>query len=341
MKVSFLRHIMTLIAAVLTVSTAWGDAPRQKTQYQRRYDAAHPVIIVGDWDKPPYEFQDDTGRPAGTNVEIMTEILDQLDIPYKFVLKEWANALKTFERGDADLIFANVGRYRKPPFCYTRNIINYNRIVAVTCGTTSSNSSLKELVEAGTVLKPADYTEHYFLEEDSSYLSQLEFQSPTTALMGVLAHDFKYYVWGEEPLKWKIRQLNMDKSGFILNDVGIPVSEIHVIGRDTKLIADIDYVYSQLKQHGRVALINDKWLHPERIRKKTIPMWGYLMIGTVIFALMCYMVTRIARRRVRAKSQRNSELDAMMTRALQMGYHYVLHYDLASRILVNQYGSQF
>ena len=143
MKVSFLRHIMTLIAALLTVSTAWGDAPRQKTQYQRRYDAAHPVIIVGDWDKPPYEFQDDTGRPAGTNVEIMTEILDQLDIPYKFVLKEWANALKTFERGDADLIFANVGRYRKPPFCYTRNIINYNRIVAVTCGTTSSNSSLK------------------------------------------------------------------------------------------------------------------------------------------------------------------------------------------------------
>ena len=339
MKVSFLRHIMTLIAALLTVSTAWGDAPRQKTQYQRRYDAAHPVIIVGDWDKPPYEFQDDTGKPAGTNVEVMTEILDQLDIPYKFVLKEWANALKTFERGDADLILANVRRYRKPPFCYTRNIINYNRIVAVTCGTTSSNSSLKELVEAGTVLKPADYTEHYFLEEDSSYLSQLEFQSPTTALMGVLAHDFKYYVWGEEPLKWKIRQLNMDKSGLILNDVGIPVSEIHVIGRDTKLIADIDYIYSQLKQRGRVALINDKWLHPERIRKKTIPMWGYLMIGTVMFALMCYMGTRIARGRVRAKSQRNSELDAMMTRALQMGYHYVFQYDLTSRILVNQYGS--
>ena len=330
---------MTLIAALLTVSTAWGDAPRQKAQYQRRYDAAHPVIIVGDWDKPPYEFQDDTGKPAGTNVEIMTEILDQLDIPYKFVLKEWANALKTFERGDADLILANVGRYTKTPFCYTRNIINYNRIVAVTCGTTSSNSSLKELVEAGTVLKPADYTAHYFLEEDSSYLSRLEFQSPKIALMGVLAHDFKYYIWGEEPLKWKIRQLNMDKSGLILNDVGIPVSEIHVIGRDTKLIADIDYVYSQLKQRGRVALINDKWLHPERIRKKTIPMWGYLMIGAVMFAFLCYMGNRIARGRVRAKSQRNSELDAMMTRALQMGYHYVLQYDLTSRILVNQYGS--
>lgn len=339
MRVSFLRHITTLIAAMLTFGVAQGNEQQQKSQYQRKYDAAHPVVIVGDWDKPPYEFQDEKGEPAGTNVEVMTEVLSRLGIPYKFVLKEWANALKTFERGDADLILANAKRYRKDPFHYTHNIINYNRIVAVTCGTTSSTYSLKELVEAGTVLKPADYTSQYFLEEDSSYLSRLEFQSPKVALIGILAHDFKYYVWGEEPLKWKIRQLNMDKSGFILNDVGIPVSEIHVIGRDAKLIADIDYAYSQLKQSGRVALINDKWLHPERVHKKTIPLWAYLMLGAVMFALLCYMGNLMARKKVRAKSQRNSELDAMMTRALQMGYHYVLQYDLASRMLTNQYGS--
>lgn len=337
-----IRHIILLVCLLLTVTsgrTRADVAQNHQATYERVYDADHPLVIVGDWDKPPYEFQDEKGQPAGINIDVMRAVFDRLGIPCKFMLKEWANAIKTFERGDADIILANAKRYRKAPYVFSRNIINYNRIVAATKGTDVKTYSLKQLVNEGIALKPADYTVYYFLAEDSSYIHHIEFQSPKIALMGVTANDIKYYVWGEEPLKWKIKQLNMEKSGIVLNDVGIPISEIHAIGRDKKLIADFDYVYSQLKQSGRVALINDKWLHPERIHHRTIPMWAYLLLGALVFAGLVYMGNRMVRNRVKDKAQRNSEITDMMTRALQMGHFYVLHYDLQARILTNIHGN--
>lgn len=335
-----IRHIiLTVLAIFFAVGQTCADVvQKHPSTYERTYDAEHPLIIVGDWDKPPYEFQDEKGQPAGINIDVMRAVFDRLGIPCKFVLKEWANAIKTFERGDADIILANAKRYRKAPYVYSRNIINYNRIVAATKGTATKTYSLHQLVSEGTALKPADYTVFYFLGEDSSYIHQIEFQSPKIALMGVIANDIKYYVWGEEPLKWKIKQLNMEKSGIVLNDVGIPISEIHAIGRDKKLISDFDYTYSQLKQSGRVALINDKWLHPERIHHRTIPMWAYLLLGAIVFSGLVYIGNRTVRSRVREKAQRNSAITDMMTRALQMGHFYVLHYDLNTRRLTNIHG---
>ena len=61
---------------------------------KKNYDEQHPVIIVGDWDKPPYEYQNDNGEPAGSNIDLMRAIMHQLGYPCKFVLKEWGNALK-------------------------------------------------------------------------------------------------------------------------------------------------------------------------------------------------------------------------------------------------------
>ena len=67
--------------------------------------AKRPVVMVCDWDKPPYEFLNSNGEPAGINIDVMRAVMKEIDIPVKFVMKEWSIALRTFERGNADIIY--------------------------------------------------------------------------------------------------------------------------------------------------------------------------------------------------------------------------------------------
>ena len=65
-----------------------------------------PLVIVGDWDFRPFEFINVDGQPAGYNVDVLNLVLDQLDIPRKFVMVEWSVATDMFKNSKADLIHA-------------------------------------------------------------------------------------------------------------------------------------------------------------------------------------------------------------------------------------------
>ena len=329
--IRYTRYIIMAMTLILCLP-AWAQT--------RVYDERHPVIIAGDWDKPPYEYQNDKGEPAGSNIDVMRAIMEQLGLPCKFVLKEWGNAIKAFERGEADLIFANTSRYRKAPYHSTRNVINYNRIRALMIGDSVPSLSIQQLVKEGVVLKPSDFTLAYFLAKDSSYINNIDFQSPKVALLGLHDKDYKYFVWGEEPLKWKIREFNMENEGFILNDVNIPVSQVHIIGRDEDLINDIDDVYSRLKQSGEVEDIKQRWLHPEKVSGlPDISLTAYIILGIILLTLFCYLLNRLAQSHVKRASRHSTELNEMMLKALHMGRFYVMQYDIAHQHFTNHYGS--
>ena len=124
-----------------------------------KYNAKRPVVMVCDWDKPPFEFLNDRGEPAGSNVEAMRAVMKELGLPVKFVMKEWSIAVKTFERGDADLIIANARRFNREPFIVSENIVNYDRVrVATTRADSASVISFRQLERGGAVFKPSDYS---------------------------------------------------------------------------------------------------------------------------------------------------------------------------------------
>ena len=283
-----------------------------------KYTAQRPVVVVCDWDKPPYEFMNNNGEPAGSNIDIMRAVMKEIGIPVTFLMKEWSTALKTFERGDADIILANARRYRKDPYVVSENIVNYNRIRVATHADSTGMVTFHQL------------------EREGANTSFMEFQTPKVALLGVLNGDYKYYVWGEEPLKWKIKELNIE--GITLNDVGIPISEIHVVGRDRALIEQIDDYYSRLKQRGEIAVIQDRWFHPERIQEKTDYTWLYAIIGILTLAAIMYFLNRLAHSHVKTATRSFTELNEMMTHALHMGNFIVMEYDIQRDRFTNRYG---
>ena len=302
-----------------------------------KYNDKRPVTIVCDWDKPPYEFLNNQGEPAGSNIDAMKAVMKEIGIPVKFVMKEWSIALKTFERGDADIIIANARRYRKEPFVVSDNIINYNRIRVATRGDSTKMITFKQLEREGAVFKPGDYSANYFIDNgDSLTIASIEFQTPKVALMGIIHGDYKYYVWGEEPLKWKIKELNLE--GLSLSDVGIPISEVHAIGYDPQLMDEIDDQYSRLKQRGDIAMIQDYWFHPERIEQKKDYSWIYITAGILLLSAVLYAFSRLARSHVKMAVRASTELNEMMVQALHMGNFSVMVYDIARDRFNNRYG---
>ena len=304
-------------------------------QHTYSYTKDHPLVIVCDWDKAPYEFLDDHGHPSGSNVDVLNVILDKLHIPHKFVMKDWTNAVKTFERADADLIFANVNRFKGKGYFATQ-IINYNRIRVAMTRDTTDIISMKTLEEEGVILKSGDYTTLYFRDVDSAYRHKIEYQSPKVALTSLLSGDGKYFVWGEEPLKWKIRILNLE--GIVLNDVSIPVSEVHIIGRDKELIDQIDDQFSRLKQSGDLETILNKWLHPERMDNNTSYTTVYIILGILLLSVLIILFNRLARQHVNRATRSMTELNRMMNKALHMGNFDVMLYDIDNDRMTNQYG---
>ena len=302
-----------------------------------KYTAKRPVVMVCDWDKPPYEFLNDNGEPAGSNIDVMRAVMKEIGVPIKFVMKEWSIALKTFERGDADIILANTRRYRKEPYVVSNNIVNYNRIRVATHSDSTSMITFKQLEREGAVFKPGDYSAFYFMDGDSINTNLMEFQTPKVALLGLLNGDYKYYVWGEEPLKWKIKELNLE--GIVLNDVGIPISELHIVGRDRQLIEQIDDQYSRLKQRGEIAFIQDRWFHPERIKEESDPYWLYIAAGILTLLGIMWFFIWLARRHVIAASRAHTELNEMMGQALHMGNFIVMEYDIKRDRVTNSYGN--
>ena len=302
----------------------------------QKYDNEHPLVIVGDWDRAPYEFLNDRGKPAGINIDLMRAICEELDISCKFVLKEWSSALKTFERGDADIILANGKRYQELPYVISKNIINFDRISVATLGDSTTSVTLNMVANEGIVLKPADYNVSFFEELDSAKPVKIEFLSPKIALQELVDGDIKYFVWDEEPLKWKIKELNLES--IVLCDVGIPVNEIRIVGRNQELIYELDDTYSRLKQRGEAQSIHDKWVHPERRQERSLLWVVYAALGALLLGALLYVANRMAKAHVLKTTRHSTDLNKMMSRALHMGNFHVIVYDIHHDLMTNFYG---
>ena len=238
----------------------------------------------------------------------MQAVMNKLNLPCWFVMKDWSIALKTFERGDADLILANARRYRREPYVLSENIVNYNRIRVAMHSDSVTMVSLSQLERDGAVFKPGDYSAFYFMDDDTLRNSHMEFQTPKVALMGVL------------------------------NDVGIPISEIHIIGRDRQLIEQIDDQYSRLKQSGEIAAIQDHWFHPDRVHDHSSPMVYYIIAAMLLLTVLCYFLARLAKAHVQSAARKSTELNGMIYKALHMGNFNIMVHDIKNDRMTNNYG---
>ncbi|MCR4601928.1 MAG: transporter substrate-binding domain-containing protein [Prevotella sp.] len=323
------RYLLSLLLLTATLRLSALESLKEKYNEQR------PVVVVCDWDRPPYEYIGNDGKVAGSNIDVLKALMEDIDIPVHFVMKDWGAALSTFTRGEADIILADIRRFSDEDYAISRNIINYNHICIATYQDSVKDISLEQLNHRRTVLKAGEYSVNYF-HTDSLSRPNVEYQTAKVALLGLISGDYKYFIWGEQQLKWKIKELNLD--GIVINESSLPISEVHIIGHDSVLVEVLDDNYSRLKQSGELSDLKDKWLHPGRAVKQYAPIALSILLVALLVAIVLYLLSRVAKTHVRRTTKDISMLNTMMVKALHMGNYDVMVYDIAHDRVENRYG---
>ena len=327
-KTHHTRSLIFCCLLLLSAHTLWA---------QSRYTEDRPLIITGDWDKPPYEFYNDQAQPSGFYVNVLSAVLDKMGIPYKFQMMEESKAMDFFREGKADIIFDNVRKYKSAEFACSSNTIAYYRVSVATRNDSEGVVPLKNLTDPQeTVFYHGGYAAEFFKQEFPNH-AELNYQPPKEALWGIVKGKYKYFVWNEAALKWKLKELDIQEL-ICLHEVNIPVGDIHIIGRDKELIEAIDDLYSRMKQDGEVEQLHDRWFHPEVRKDDTSPVAIYITVCILVLALIIYLFVRLAKAHVRRIQRTSTDINLMMGKALEMGNFLVMQYDIARNLMTNRHG---
>ena len=329
-RVIVLTVLFTIHSSLFTIT-----APAQQIH---EYTEEQPLVIASDWEFPPYEFSNDKGEPDGYNVEVMNIILDRLHIPHRYVMQEWYMATETFERREADLIFALSFNYMKRPYVMTRNMLHFYRIVAVRRPDEKPLKKISLLGKEDTlIMKANDYAPIRILMTNPEPRFTIEYHSPKEALTGVERGTYSYFLWGEIPIQRKLKEFGLDH--LVTDITDIPPGELRLIGYDKELIDAIDDEYARLEQAGQLEAIYDKWFHPEREHNDTSTIPIYIIVGAIIVGLISFLLSRLIRIRVQKAIDKSKDINNMMTQALSMGNYYVIEHDLKTHRAHNVYGN--
>ena len=317
---------MTKKIIILTCLTVFCSLLPAEAQWAREYTEEQPLVIVSDWEFPPYEFRNDHGEADGYNVEVLDLILNTLKVPHKYVMQEWYLCTKTFENHEADLIHALTMNYKKHPYVMTQNLITYYPVKLVRRKSQKAIQRLSELTPQDTLMvKNNDYVAlRVQAIHDKPY--HTEYRSPREALATIRHGQNTYYVWGEMPLRMKIKEYGLDS--LLLDDIDIPAGELRIIGYDKELIEAIDDTFARLEQAGELQHIHDKWFNPERIHNDSSPI--------ALFAF--FLLSRLIHSKIKSTADRSEDINSMMKQALQMGNFYVFEYDINANHIRNIHG---
>ena len=329
------RQRITIILTVLITMAVTLTAANSKQA--RSYTETDPLVIICDWDFPPFEFTDNSGNPAGYNIEVLDIILDRLNIPHRYEMREWHQAIEIFKAGQADLIHAIGEEFDMTPYVQTTDFINVYRVKVAYKKGTLPLRSIRDLSYSDTiVMKKNDYVNSY-LQKQPFRPYYMKFETPREALVALTRNEIKYFLWGAVPLELKIHEMALDD--IETEDIDIPIGELHIVGYDSKVINAIDDEYARMRQAGELEVISDKWFAPERIHNDT-PLYAfYIITATLLMALWLLTLGQLLRRRVKRAVARTQDVGNMMAQALSMGDFYIFEHDIATGYMKNVYGN--
>ena len=123
------------------------------------------IIVGGDHQYPPFEYLDETGNPAGFNVELTRMIAREMGLDIEIRLGPWTDVLHDLERGEIDAVqgmFYSVERDRKFDFTSPHSVNNY---VAVTRrGESDTPVSLGDIKGKSIVVQKGDIIHDYLMQ---------------------------------------------------------------------------------------------------------------------------------------------------------------------------------
>ena len=163
--------------AILLLLCSWHICPEMSAKnVLGQYTEEHPLTIIADWDFPPYDYRNNNGNPSGYHVELISTMLDELNIPYTYVMREWSQSLELFSQGKADItITPLLPQEQRKVYSSHASIGTYRVAVAYKKGT-APIKTIDDIKSADSIMfKKDDYGARKIIEmgyaiKDSQYI---------------------------------------------------------------------------------------------------------------------------------------------------------------------------
>ena len=287
-----------------------------------RYDEQHPLVIACDWDMPPGEFLDENSRPAGYIVDLMNAIFKQLGVPHVFEMRESVISREAFRKHRADVIVAPVDVLKLLGGRISTSAISRYHYKVLMRSNEPEIKSLRDIKPSQTiVLRKGEDLAMTLLEPSNLNIDQ---QPPMEAIVGVATGRYDFFIWGEEPMRWRLRKLHLES--LRICDVSLPVFDVHIGCYDQELLEAIDNQFAHLEKGGAVDDIRSKWFSPQHQQEGVSPVVFYVTVAGMLLLLTLFLLNRLIGKRVEKKMLQYSEETNLMRMALDIGGYMVTEY---------------
>lgn len=324
------RNNIIIIALLLLIMPF--SAVESNAEKVFRYSKENPVVIEGDWDFPPYEYLDDQGTPQGYSIELMTNLLNRLKIPYVIRLKGWQDVLKDLATHKADLA---CGVYIKQQ---ASNLVHGKALICLLYQDMATRDncphikSLKELGKRRVVVQKYDLSYFYMIDNGYSR-NMIVVNDINDALKKLSRGKYDMALWSHYAITNTVKKYRL--SNVQWKDIGIPPFNYHFISHDQNLINTLDRLYIQLKLSGDLDYLDNKWFHPNN-HSASIKYTVYMAIGILIILIaMLYILNSILRSKVRKTNDLIKKQYYVLSLAVKSNEVKVWGYDVNKDLVYN------
>ncbi|QQS36686.1 MAG: transporter substrate-binding domain-containing protein [Ignavibacteriales bacterium] len=216
------------------------------------------LVYVGDKGYPPYEYLDQSGKPAGFNVELIRAIGKILNKDVRVELMNWTDARKKIDKGSADILsmFYLPQRSENVDFGDAFTIINHQIFIRKD---SPPVSALEECFGKEIILQDHAYVHDLLLSMQTDVNLILVNDEPSALkLLSSGKHDCT--ILGEQVGRYVINKLDLDN----VTTSGPPLLpceyRLAVKKGNTKLLMELNRGLGEIKLNGTFDKIYNKWL---------------------------------------------------------------------------------
>ena len=252
------KTALCLLALHLSLTTAQA----QPADTTRVFTEQSPLVYEDAWDLWPYVFLNEEGEPVGYNIDVLRLIMHELDIPYIVKLKPTKEALNDLRDRKADLMCGMDAHFHNDYGHYGQTIIQiFTHSVLHQKGEPVLIKDVKDLARQRVMVHEGSFSHHLMIQRGWGG-NAIPYDDMKEAVQRAHNEAGSQIVWNTMSLKWLIHTLNYNN--LELTPVNVPHGEYKFMANNSRLLHQLDSVYSQLQSSGRLQAIQNKWFYPER-----------------------------------------------------------------------------
>lgn len=262
-----------------------------------------PIIIVANWNVPPFFFITNK-RPNGYGYEILTTILKRKHMPFTVKYENWTAGKKDIAEGKAD-ITCTMYFNNNPKDCKYGLLVKFMNIDIVRRKSDKFVNSMKDL-SGLTIFVQKSSRPHEILSTSKDIHCKLVVGTQLEkGIIGLSKGIYDGVICSEDIANNLIRKHGLNN--VMCNDIDIAPQEYKLMGNNEKLINTLSNELYKMKQDGTYTKITDKWF-PAPIVKEVPRLLIIILIILVSFAFVLYWFVYYLRQRIKRSEARQVQL---------------------------------